>query len=93
MARLGARDPKGVKAAMRRYGVSTVQELVDLLEHYKPKRNIGHRLRVGLGRLFGGTDHDPHAEAIRRAMRKPTPAQKDVQQRVKRAIRKAKEMN
>jgi len=91
MARLGARDPKGVKAAMRRYGVSTVQELVNLLEHYKPKRNMLHRFKVGVGRLMGGFDYDPHAEEIRRAMRTPTPAQKDIQQRIKRAVRKAKE--
>lgn len=91
IARYGARDPKGVKLAMKQYGVQTVDELVSLLGHHRAKREVLHRLKVGFGRLIGGVvDHDPYAEQFRKLSRndRKTRATKEVQQRVKR-VRKS----
>ena len=69
MARLGARDPRGVKVAMKRYGVKTIPELVALLEHQKPKRHIGHRLGLAVDRLIGSHRKNPHQAEISRQER------------------------
>lgn len=66
MARHGARDPMGVKVAMRRAKVETVEELVNQLEHYSPARRFKERLHRAIGRVVGGTDYDPHEKEIRR---------------------------
>ncbi len=65
MARHGARDPMGVKVAMRRAGVTSADELVSQLEHYSPTRRIKDRINRAIGRVVGGTDHDPHEKEIR----------------------------
>lgn len=86
LARLGARDPAGIKVALRRYGVSSIPELMQLLEHQKPRRNIGKRIRQALGRLVGGYDHDPHREEILRdeRARRRSNQHIEIEQRVKR---------
>lgn len=93
IARYGARDPKGVKLAMKKYGVQTVDELVAMLDHHRAKREVMHRLKVGFGRLVGGVDHDPYADQIRRLKRsdKKARATKEIQQRVKHASKVFKE--
>lgn len=95
MARVGARSPQGVKIAMRRYGVSTVNELVALLDHHKAKRNVMTRLQAGIRRVLGGTPYDPHAEELRRLgrNRKKDRDLKEIQQRVKVARKAFKEIN
>lgn len=92
MARHGARDPSGVKVAMRRAGVTTADELVNQLEHYSPARRIKERVHRAIGRVVGGTDHDPHEQEIRRVgsayHARQARATKDIADRVK-ATRKA----
>ena len=95
MARLGARDPRGVQFAMKRAGVQSVEELVELLDHYKPQRNIWQRIYNGLGRLVGGEDHDPHREEIVKDIRrnKKTTGRVQIEERVKIVSRAFKEKN
>jgi hypothetical protein len=64
MARMGTRDPIGVKRAMRLYGAKTAQELIEMLDHQQPKRNIIRRIWLGIGRLAGGEEKHPHQEEI-----------------------------
>lgn len=69
MARYGARDPLGIRYAMRRHKARTVTELISKLEHYKPRRRPMERARRFIGRLLGGYDYDPHRVEIIRATR------------------------
>lgn len=64
MRRLGCRDPRGVRAAMKRYGVNTIPELVEILEYQKAKRNVKNRFWLAIGRVVGGTDEIPHTSEI-----------------------------
>lgn len=93
LARIGARDPQGVKVAMKRAGAETLEELVQSLEHYRPERHAVNRFRLGLGRLIGGYDHDPHEEDIKRLMnrREKSSQQKEIEQRVIRTRKAFKE--
>lgn len=93
MARMGTRDVNGVRLAMRRHGVSTAKELIELLEHQKPKRNFWHRIHNGIGRAVGGEDHDPHQEEIRQAFRPNKKSQQtaEIMERAKAARRAASE--
>lgn len=95
LARIGARDPQGVKVAMRRAGAETLEELVQQLEHFKPERNAGDRFSLGIGRVLGGFDHDPHAEELRRWQhrREKSTQQKEIEQRVIRTRKAFKEVN
>jgi hypothetical protein len=87
LARLGARDPTGVKLAMRRYKAATIDELVAQLKHYEVRRNIGRRLRIAVGRVVGGSETDPHRADILRAARHDarSAARIELEQRLKRA--------
>lgn len=67
--RIGARDPAGIKRAMKRYKVDNIPDLVALLEHHKPKRKPLHRLKIALGRVVGGYRYDPHKDEMRRAFK------------------------
>jgi hypothetical protein len=64
LARFGARDPVGVRVAMRRHGVSSVDDLVEQLEHYSPARRIMRRIARALTR--GSYSRPPHQEEVRR---------------------------
>src|SRR5690242_12714918 len=85
MARLGSRDFAGVRRAMRQHGVDTIEELVDRLEHHRPERNIGYRLKLAIGRVVGGHEVDPHRAEIMIAMRhnEKTAARAEVEHRLK----------
>lgn len=84
LARLGARDPIGIKVAMKRYKVTSVEELLKLLEHQQPRRKIFYRIRQAVGRLLGGYANDPHREAILRDERARRAAKNiELEQRVK----------
>lgn len=95
LARLGARDPTGIKLAMRRAGVKTVDELVKHLEHYQPKRNAGDRIVSGLGKAWGGTRYHPHQKAILAGAResRKIAAAHEIEQRVKQTRKAFKETN
>lgn len=66
MARLGIRSPSGLRAAMRRHDVATPDELIELLEHQRPRRNIPERIKRMLWRGTRGSHVHPHAADIRR---------------------------
>lgn len=97
MARHGARDPNGVKVAMRRAGVTSIDDLVSQLDHYTPERRIKDRLNRAIGRVVGGTEHPPHEKDIRRIgsayHARQTRATKEVVERVKRNRKAFREMN
>lgn len=68
--RIGARDPAGIKRAMKKYQVDSLEDLVAVLEHHKPKRNFKRRLMTALGRLAPGSfPRDPHETDLKRAMK------------------------
>lgn len=91
IARFGARDPNGVKVAMRQHGAKTVEELVAALEHHQAQRRIGERIRNGIARLTRSTPYDPHAQDIRRAKRKPDPRRIEIEQRARRGAKRFQE--
>ncbi len=93
LARIGARDPQGVQVAMRRAGAETLEELMTHLEHFKPERDVSNRFTLGIGRMIGGLDHDPHAEDLRHLhhQRGKSSQQKDIEQRVIRTRKVFKE--
>lgn len=64
MARLGARSPSGVKLAVKRAGVESVEDLIRELQHYRPQRNIARRWNRMLCRLFDASDDHPHRQAV-----------------------------
>lgn len=77
MARIGARDPAGIQFAMKRYGVASKEELIALLEHQQPRRNVWHRLLSAFGRAAGGVDYVPHHEEVLQAARAQRRAKKN----------------
>lgn len=87
LARLGARDPRGVKVAMQRAKVDNVEALVDQLEHYQPRREVGRRVDSLLCRLEGSTSFDPHAEEIRRDARQQRRASRPENVEIKRRLK------
>jgi len=86
--RIGARDPAGIKRAMKRYKVDNINDLVAVLEHHQPKRKSMHRLKKALGRLVGEYNYDPHAKEIKRAFKYHLESQENIL--IKNRIRKAK---
>ncbi|PJF20361.1 MAG: hypothetical protein CUN56_16560, partial [Phototrophicales bacterium] len=86
--RTGARDPAGIKRAMKRYKVDNIDDLVALLEHHQPKRKPFHRLKRALGRLVGEYNYDPHAREVKQAFKYHLESQAHI--RIKERIRKAK---
>lgn len=68
--RIGARDPAGIKRAMKRYKVDNIPDLVALLEHHQPRHRFAIRLENAIGRVLGGHKRDPHADDVKRAFRK-----------------------
>lgn len=70
MARLGIRSPSGLRVAMKRYNVETIDELVAELEHHQPRRRLAHRIKLMLARASGGTRGHPHAGEIYRAVKR-----------------------
>lgn len=83
LARYGARDPLGIRYAMKRHNAQTVQELISKLEHYKPRRNPVERARRFIARLYGGYDYNPHKSAIIRATRPRNRRERQTLERLK----------
>lgn len=88
LARMGARCPAGVKFAMKRAGVDTVEDLARQLEHYQPRRRMTERLNLLVSHFFGAQPNIPHREQIQRAARRSRRAaiDADTVDRVKSAI-------
>lgn len=69
-ARLGARSREGVQVAMRKRGASSVDELVEQLEHFSPRREVGRRIRGWVRWWRGDLDYDPDRARRKRAKRR-----------------------
>lgn len=87
--RIGARDPAGIKRAMKRYKVDNINDLVAVLEHQQPKRKPFYRLKQALGRLVGDYNYDPHAREVKRAFKYHLESQEHI--RIKERMRKARQ--
>lgn len=87
--RIGARDPAGIKRAMKKYKVDNINDLVALLEHQKPKHKPFYRLKQALGRLVGEYNYDPHAREVKQAFKYHLESQEHI--RIKERMRKAKQ--
>lgn len=85
LARLGARDARGVKVAMKRAGVDNVQQLSELLAHFRPQRHVLARIDRLIGRFFGALDYMPHRLDIIRAGRRRR-ADSDTRTRIQNVI-------
>lgn len=70
MTRYGIRSPSGLKVAMKKHKVKTLDELVAQLEHYRPKRRLGDKFRSMLIRISGGVPYHPHQKQIRQLFKK-----------------------
>jgi hypothetical protein len=64
MARYGIRSPSGMSAAMKKYNVTTIDQLVATLRHHEPRRNLTARLWAILIRASGGFRYNPHQKEI-----------------------------
>jgi uncharacterized short protein YbdD (DUF466 family) len=89
MRRLGIRDPRGIQVAMRRYNVTSIKDLVALLEYQKPKRNIRRRIWLAFARIIGETDHPTYFREIRQ--KQPSGAKLTVEACIRERLKKAKE--
>lgn len=83
VARLGSRDPAGIKRAMRKYDVQTIDELAKVLKHHNPERKFRHRLKKACGRMVGDYNYDPHKQAMKQAFYKPSAEEMEIRNRVK----------
>jgi hypothetical protein len=72
MARYGIRSPSGMKAAMKKHNVNTIDELAAVLEHHRPRRHMRARLWSILVRASGGLRYNPHQKEIHRHTTKKT---------------------
>lgn len=85
MARMGIRSPAGLNRALKRAGVTTVDELMIVLKHHRPKRRIIHRFNRMLDRIFGGFSRPPHSDEIRILARR-TETSAEIDQRVNKVV-------
>jgi hypothetical protein len=70
LRRLGARSPHGIKQALEKHNCSSVDELIEHLQHYTPQRRVKRRLWLALGRMVGGMPYDPNQSDYQKAFRK-----------------------
>lgn len=70
LARLGARDPRGIRFALKRAKLHDVEQLIDQLEHQTPKRRVTTRIINGLTRIMGSSHEHPHRREIRQTGRR-----------------------
>lgn len=69
MNKTHVRSPEGVKVLMRRNGVSTVDELIEMLPHNYKRRDLRQRVHLWLQHLFGVTDYEPAIRPYLRRLR------------------------
>jgi hypothetical protein len=84
MTRYGIRSPSGLKLAMKRHNVTTVDQLVAKLEHHQAQRRIRQKLQQGLERLSSGTKAIPHQREIRQLVNPKRGKDRELQERLKR---------
>ncbi len=91
LARFGARDPIGMKRALRRAKVDDVDQLVERLEHYTPKRRLARRIVLMLGRINGGSESPPHRQQIMQATKASSRDEQAMRRRIKNVKRAIEE--
>ena len=91
IARLGSRDPRGVKVAMKKYDAETVDELVGKLEHHRVSREFHRRLNDLLCHWTNSTNYDPNGEALARDARRERAGQKPMNAELKRRLNRVLE--
>jgi hypothetical protein len=64
IARMGARDPRGVRVAMRRARAQDVDMLVSGLQHHRARRRVRRRIDLMIGRWLRATEYPPHRREI-----------------------------
>lgn len=82
LARMGARDPRGVRVLLKRARVKTVDELA--LQHQQPDRNWRSRVYAVVCHWFNGTPYNPHRREIIAALRPAKSNIAEVKQRLER---------
>lgn len=85
LVKMGARDPNGIRIAMKRYGASSEKELYEMIEFYKPQLRPYARLIGALKRFVGGYGSDPNAPLIRQLVTpdRQNKAQLEIKNRIK----------
>jgi hypothetical protein len=89
MRRLGIRDPRGIQVAMKHYNVTSIKDLVAILEYQKPKRNIKKRIWLAFARIIGETDNPTFFREIRK--KPPSGAKLTAKTEITSRIKTAKE--
>lgn len=82
LARMGARDPRGVRVLLKRARVKTVDELA--LQHQQPDRHWRERIYAVVCHVFKGTPYNPHRREIIAALRPVKRNTAEVKQRLER---------
>ncbi|MDX2137943.1 MAG: hypothetical protein SF123_07585 [Chloroflexota bacterium] len=83
-ARLGIRDPNGMRKAMKRYKVTNVDDLVAKLEHQQYQRDLRANIRRALERFVGGSRQPPGRKEIIAATRPRSAADIELSARLRR---------
>ncbi len=83
--RIGARDPVGIKRAMKKYNVDNIPDLVSVLEHHQPQRKTLQRLLTALGRVVGGYGYNPHKQEFTQAFKANDYQDWTIQDRIRKA--------
>jgi hypothetical protein len=87
-ARLGIRSPDALPAALRRANAESVDELVQALDHFQPRRKIARRAAGFLIRLMRSQRGHPHlSEILRFEREKRQPHNAIVQERLNKVRR------
>lgn len=73
MARIGARSPHGVRAQVKRRGLTDADQYARQLEHFRPIRALRRRISRMAGRALRATDYQPHRAAMARRRRQMRP--------------------
>jgi hypothetical protein len=96
LARLGARDPRGIKVAMKRHNVSSIDELVKLLKHHEIDRQFRQRLNALICHMTRSHNFDPTAPMMRdlgRALRQRSdPKYIEMDRRLKSVVKAMEEL-
>jgi hypothetical protein len=90
LARMGARDRAGIRLAMKRRRVHSIDELVGDLEHYRARRRVRHRLDVLAGRILKAKSHHPWRNEIIRELKPRSAAERARQAEIKHRLERAR---
>jgi uncharacterized membrane-anchored protein YjiN (DUF445 family) len=87
LARFGARDPRGIKVAMRKHRVASIDELVEQLPHHRAQREFQRRFNALICRMQNATNYDPHRLDLLKAARMERESRKPENMEMKRRLK------